>query len=286
MLANCSLLQASKMFKLRSFTLLSGLAAAVLLLTLVVAETGEKLKLSASSRIINGDIIKIEDAPYMVQLRNSSDYDFTFCGGSLISQQHILTAAHCVVKPNTIRDTVIVAGAERRNEEGVERTIAKVYIHPDYNRATQAFDVAILKLEKPIEEDAKKIRVLSKLCTIPPPVGEYLQITGWGLITKMADPNTAKYKDISQELRKVRLPVISDDECKQKNGRLPFGPTMICAYDNQRAHNAGDSGGPALYGKQLCGIVSWSRKSDTIWYPGVYTSIPTVLPFIQEKLKL
>lgn len=256
-----------------------------LLAASAAADNGDTIKkisnIKASSRIFNGEVIQIEEVPYLVQLRNKKIH---FCGGTLISLQHVLTAAHCV-DTYWIDTTVVVAGASLASDTGVERKISNVFIHPDFVYEYMHYDAAIVKVDTPFEE-SNTIRVLSTFCSVAPPVGHYVQVAGWGAMEMRTnrEPTTKG----SKELRKIRQAIISNAECydKLRGTRDLLMPNNICAFTETYDSCEGDSGGPVTYGGQVCGIISWGVGCGYDGYPSVYTGVHAILPFIHDTLKL
>lgn len=197
------------------------------------------------------------------------------------------------------RDMIVVAGASLRTDPGYERKIANVFIHPKHKVDNTYADVAVLKLNEPLEE-GDTVRVLAKFCEVPPPTGAFIRVTGWGAIKSGKTEEEYELSDFSQELRKVDLPIITDDDCRQRMSHVSqeflkkwklksytelTTATNICAFE--KGHDAcyTDSGGPGIYGGEVCAVVSWGLGCADGENPSVFTSIPAILPFIREMMK-
>ena len=169
----------------------------------------------ASSTIINGNPASF---PWMVFLFSSPENGERtgFCGGSLISDLQILTAAHCVAGKTTNDIAVILA--DKNPQEKLQsfdfRYLFKIEVYPSYNQQLeQGFkynsDIAILTLEEPVLLTSK----VNPICL--PPVsgsdqtyeGVTATVAGWGL-TESGETST-------DQLMSVDLPVISNKKCRK-----------------------------------------------------------------------
>ena len=111
-------------------------------------------------------------------------------------------------------------------------------------------------------------------------------VTGWGQ-TREGDKTS-----ISDILLKVRVPVVPHQQCEQMYAvhNPPYAITdkMICAGTEGKDSCQGDSGGPLtcndIYGKYLCGIVSFGVGCGQRDYPGVYTDVSKYLGWIYQKM--
>ncbi|XP_067645162.1 seminase [Eurosta solidaginis] len=208
----------------------------------------------------------------MVNLR---DRGALFCGGSLISRTHVLTAAHCM--EGRVRSQVTVhAGASTLSQSGITRQIAEVYTSGAYNTRTRHSDVAVLKLVSAI--NSTSVGTIG-LCNTPIKRGVGLRVYGWGLIAE----NGVRP---SNRLRTIRVPVIRRQRCRrQYRGVSRLTRTMFCAAAlGRRDSCTGDSGGPAVANGRVCGIVSFGAGCARLNFPGVYTSVAAVREFINRSL--
>jgi secreted trypsin-like serine protease len=102
------------------------------------------------SKIVGGESAASETWNWAVSLRRSSTGSH-FCGGSVISPWHILTAAHCtinLVSPSSVR---VVVGSIYLSNGVQQRTVAKIYNHPLYSSSTYVNDISILKLSSALD---------------------------------------------------------------------------------------------------------------------------------------
>ncbi|OQR67815.1 plasma kallikrein-like [Tropilaelaps mercedesae] len=161
-------------------------------------------------RIVGGRKALPREFPWQVSLQVSvTGWWAHICGGSLVTLQHVVTAAHCYRKKASHR---IVAGLFLRdylNEDVQVMPVSKFRIHESYNRPEPLMnDIALITLEKPL----KMTDAVNSVC-LPPPAptlmrpGTIITVSGWG--------TTREGGRSSRSLMAVDLPVISNEECKR-----------------------------------------------------------------------
>lgn len=132
-------------------------------------------------RIVNGTNAHIREFPFMISLKGPTEYHI--CGGSIISNEWILTAAHCInLTENTINSYTVQYSVTNITRLG--DTVAKVIdiiVHENFHNLTLQNDIALLKLESPIEfnEYARPIQLPKQNQYIPD--GENVTVLGWGM---------------------------------------------------------------------------------------------------------
>ena len=165
-----------------------------------------------SSTIINGSAASY---PWMVYLYYLGDTEDSFCGGTLISDLEILTAAHCV-NGKTINDVIVILGSDNADAELKKfnwRTLFKIELYPlYYKNMEKAFkhssDVAILTLKKPLTLTSKVYPVcLPSLDESEETFeGKTAIVAGWG--------KTETGETSEKQLMHVEVPIISNTQCK------------------------------------------------------------------------
>lgn len=100
-------------------------------------------------RIVGGDRVWVNKYPWTAQLLIKG---FIICGGTLINDRYILTAAHCISNINVTEMIVRLLQLNKNDiDKGIERRVAYGRLHRQYNRNTLQNDIALLRLKEPIE---------------------------------------------------------------------------------------------------------------------------------------
>lgn len=195
-----------------------------------------------SQKIVGGQEAKPNQFPWLVALFANS----WFCSASLLSEEWVLTAAHCVDGASRWE---IYAGTHdlSLNDEPHRVVVATTehVIHPDWNPNTLSNDIALIKLPKTIEFSDEFIRP-SCLPSYSDAennfAGEQVTATGWG---KLSDDSFSK----SDRLNFAKnLPVLTNEACDAAYGGGLINNGHIC-IDSKGGHGVcnGDSGGPLNY---------------------------------------
>ncbi|NXG45403.1 CTRL protease, partial [Psilopogon haemacephalus] len=227
----------------------------------------------SSQRIVNGQTAIPGSWPWQVSLQSQSGSHF--CGGSLIDEYWVVTAAHCNFNPYS--HVVVLGDYDLANPQGVQvKTVARAITHPNWNPNTFNNDITLLRLSTPAQLGS----TVSPICLAPANLNlpDNLQCvtTGWGRV----NPNSQALAALLQQLT---LPLISQSQCMQYWGNR-ITSSMLCAGGVGATSCQGDSGGPlvTLDGNSwmLIGIVSWGRSDCNINAPAMYTRVSLFRPWI------
>lgn len=210
--------------------------------------------------------------PFMAALLNKgngSPVDRQFCGGSLLAQDVVMTAAHCVegTKAKTIELTVGRTVLSNKRQ-GSLRNVSDIVVHPRYAKGQEAYDMALLVLDKPVTGIAPVVLPTQGTDALIRP-GAPAAVAGWG------NTNT-EIPSFPDRLRAVNVPVLSHIECKASYPGYDKR-VNVCAGVEGKDSCQGDSGGPLfrkLPGRQgvyQIGVVSYGDGCAEQGAPGVYT---------------
>lgn len=242
-----------------------------------------------STRIIGGKPVTEGQYPFqaalLIESIGDTDYQRQYCGGSLISPFHVLTAAHCVDfigdEPGQfpVSDLRVVVGRTvLSSDTGERREVAGIEIHPKWNPDLFSHDAAVITLAAPITNIRPVLLVTPGTDTLERP-GTRATVSGWGnTIAQPAGGGLSNYPDNMQE---AKVPIVSRPECKTAYGAfdLTIDNTMLCAGQTNKDTCQGDSGGPLFFKATgspdfiQAGITSWGIGCGGTGFPGVYTRL-------------
>lgn len=243
----------------------------VALFALVSCAFAGTLPKEIDGRIVNGVDTTIQDHPYQVSLQTNSG--FHFCGGSIIGEDLIVTAAHCMQRYKANEFKVRLGSTEY--DQGGELVSVKAFkYHELYDPDTMVYDVAVIKLATPVRESSK-IRYV-KLAERTPATGTPAVVTGWGVKCFLLCSTAPK------TLQVVEVDIVDENQCASSEYKYgdSVKETMVCAYSPKKDACQGDSGGPLVAENQLVGIVSWGIGCAISGYPGVYCDVASVRTWI------
>lgn len=224
--------------------------------------------------ILGGKDIDIENVPWQVSIQKNSGTHF--CGGSIISKEWILTAAHCLTQIRNPSDIKILIGTnDKTGEGGLYVSCDRIIIHPNYNETSFDNDIALLHLSKPINFSKSVDYIkLNTLTEFNNPKVDVL-LTGWGVTNYPTN-----------KLQQITIPIISKKNAQQINPKYEnLNNNMIALFERGKGAAPGDSGGPAVatkYGiNYLIGVSSWGYYPKDK-NPTVYTKVSNYVDWIHS----
>ncbi|XP_046388856.1 mite allergen Eur m 3-like [Ischnura elegans] len=226
--------------------------------------------------ILGGDIVEGRKYPGQVSIRLNGDHN---CGGSILNQDYVLTAAHCSYRHSIIQLTVL-SGTNNLKNGGTLHEVTEIHVHEDYNRADSWHnDVSVLKVEPPFEFAAGGVTAPVNLPVQDQdtPIGANATVIGWGRLSEGGE--------FPDDLYEVTIQIWDHDECNaayQPDEHVY--PEQICANtaEGNKGSCNGDSGGPLFVNNQVVGLVSWARGCDEKGYPTVYTRVSSYRSWIDH----
>merc|ERR1712088_754270 len=205
-----------------------------------------------------------------------------FCGGSLISSNTIVTAAHCATSPSQFK--VVVGDHDVTRGDGEQRvSVASWTSHPNYNSNNQDHDIAIIQLAQPVQFSDS----VAPVCLPPSSSSNYdgatATATGWGTLSSGGSRPSI--------LQEVDLTVLTNGECTRAPNIYSSGQisnNMICASGPGKDSCQGDSGGPLVVHSgsfDLVGVVSWGYGCAQSGAPGVYSRVTDQLDWVNGQVQ-
>ncbi|CAL7939217.1 unnamed protein product [Xylocopa violacea] len=234
--------------------------------------------------------------PWMVALLTvQPDGKFVFqCGGSMITNNAVLTAAHCVTNRENGRIVARFGQWDLENQPGdqplpfYDANVKAIVTHPMFYSGALFNDIAVVVLNQPVKRNANIAPICIPQQGLIFPAGSRCIGIGWGKNSFGGTYQT--------ELRKVELPIVDRTDCQNRLRTTRLGPyfqlhgSFICAGGEvNRDTCRGDGGGPLICptatGQYFqAGIVSWGVGCGSSNIPAVYTSVAQYTQWIGQQL--
>ena len=267
------------------------------------------------TRIVGGMEAEARAWPWQVALISSQGADIKqFCGGSVIHEKWVLTAAHCVDGASS-DDIQVLAGTQNLEEGGQRIDVEAIRMHPDYRGDTLENDIALLELAGPARvEEAVVLPDAERSAEVAEP-GVPATAIGWGLLRPLrcepgsktgahrcrprgggdghfVDDLTGRPVDMSDvftsRLMQVELPLVGEQTCREAYSGALIDDRTLCAGLKKGGKDScqGDSGGPLVVrdGDEWVqvGVVSWGAGCAKPGKYGVYTSVGTFAEWVNK----
>ena len=237
-------------------------------------------------RIVGGTTAEAGDYPWQVAvLKKQGTSLFFICGGTLIADKRVVTAAHCT--SGSAGSLKVLVGTQRLSTGGSILDVSSYADHPSYSSSTDRFDAAVLELATSgVAAGGQTLSLIGEEGSGDDALwapGKLLAISGWGA--------TSEGGSVTDQLREAQVPRVADSTCGQSDfyGSAFDPATMVCAGPAAGGVDTcqGDSGGPLAASTQdplpvsqnnpsqwrLAGITSWGQGCARAKKPGVYTRV-------------
>jgi len=245
--------------------------------------------------VVGGEHAKPKEFPHMALIGFQGDKEIAWsCGGTLISENFVLTAAHCVYANSQLGYAKYVRLGElnldddRDDSQPIDVNVIEHIKHPEFKAPSKYNDIALLRLDRQVPFN-KYVRPACLANSFQPHTANSLA-TGWGLTDYQGKP--------SKMLMKVVLELYSSQECnvtyisaisrQLKNGIIEKSQLCAGSHNYRRDTCQGDSGGPlqVYHPYQSCmyevvGVTSFGKGCGNINTPGVYTRVYNYLDWIE-----
>ncbi|XP_029302895.1 transmembrane protease serine 4a [Cottoperca gobio] len=246
--------------------------------SLTCSDCGEA---GSDGRIVGGTAASIKDWPWQVSLQQGGNH---VCGGSLMSPQWVVTAAHCFAgSKKELSRWRVVSGWTKMCTLGGSY-VDRIVLHGDYDSAKNDYDIALMRLSSPITVGDSRRPVCLPPKSLGLPATATMAVSGWGYMQENGK--------VSPSLQEAFIPLIPRAKC---SSHTVYGTAitqrMICAGFLGGKVDAcqGDSGGPLVYYTSshwhLVGVVSWGIGCAREKKPGVYTNMEEMLNWIHTAVE-
>jgi secreted trypsin-like serine protease len=247
--------------------------------------------------VVGGTPVETGEFPWMIGITYTG-FSMPYCGGSLVGDRWVLTAAHCVVDPwlgvpERPEDLTVIAGRLDLLDTTAGQTIGveQIFVHPDYD-IEDLFaenDIALLRLNWAPDIARDTIDIIEAITPVEEAFlaapGSLAVVAGWGA----TQPNGTLYPTLAY---KATLPIVDNAVCVPFNDETTGVPdTQICAGGVEGQDTCvGDSGGPLIVSRSdesfaLVGIVSYGPFPCAVTDKhGAYTRVSRYLDWISQTI--
>ncbi|KFV96989.1 Coagulation factor X, partial [Eurypyga helias] len=211
----------------------------------------------------------------------ADDYNEWFCGGTILNEYFILSAAHCVKEwSKSLHVLVGMVDKEKEEPSRSMHRVEKIITHDDFDTDTYDSDIALLKLEEPItfSED-----VVPACLPEEDFATDVLMNQRFGIVSGFG--NTIERTQPVKRMKVLQIPYVNRTTCKNALYK-PVTKNMFCAGYDEHGKDAcqGDGGGPHITQYNgtyfVTGIISWGEGCGRPGKYGVYTNLSKFLPWV------
>uniref|UniRef100_G3NFX9 trypsin n=2 Tax=Gasterosteus aculeatus aculeatus TaxID=481459 RepID=G3NFX9_GASAC len=220
-------------------------------------------------KIVGGRECAPNSQPHQVSLNSG----YHFCGGSLVHEDWVVSAAHCYKS----KMDIVLGDHNRWFMDGNEQIIpaARVIPHPNYESWLVNNDIMLIKLSRPatINQHVRPVALPTRCAH----AGTTCTVSGWGVtMSSSADSN---------KLQCLEIPVLSEEDCDSSYPGM-ITEAMFCAgfLEGGKDSCQGDSGGPVVCDGELQGVVSWGFGCAEKNHPGVYAKTCIFTDWLQSTM--
>jgi secreted trypsin-like serine protease len=239
-----------------------------------------------AAEIVGGFPIAIEEAPWQVSLQARGTH---FCGGSILTEDFVLTAQHCTEGGGNLE---VLAGVDRLSDvvSGQLVAVVEVIPFPGFSEPTAGKDVSLVRLAQPLALDGIRMAPISiatpeavELGLTDP--GVESMVTGWGVLSEGGPA--------PDDLQAVEVPLLSNEDAQAAYEDVNITADQLAAGLDEGGKDScqGDSGGPLVVpdvegsGFLLAGVVSWGAGCARPDAPGMYARVSEFADFIAESVQ-
>ena len=197
-----------------------------------IVKQKDRVRNDAQDRIVGGTAVPEGERTFQVAL--VAEDGWLYCGGAIIDDSWVMTAAHCVEGGQTMQ---VLSGTQRLDQGGTYHSIAESHMHPNYTGyIDDGFDIALIKINGTFPNNLERLKIATpSIMANHGMPGTGAVVSGWG--------QTSGTGNISNQLLQTVNHIISDSQCEELAGTIN-SETIICALDPVNSSCFGDSGGP------------------------------------------